>query len=317
MALLSCRSHLKQYCQSCSFAGFQIIADDTKHWLERWIWVILVILAWYGSALLISSAWIAFVNNPISFGVETTYTDWDTKFPTVAICELSNDNKIYDVSDKIWTPDHLLDLEDTLKDIAYFRGFAYNLIDVCYSPKQPDRQCAVGNYSYYAALVRSPCPQLITNCSFNEQPFECCEYFLPLQTDMGTCYSVNSIQTNRTKIFPMISNIHHKRGVLRFEVLLTSMLYTLGEDEVPTVTTISSSSLKLVPGKTFQRHVTVRNIENDPLVSQTSREQRACRFGSENEGGLYPRGTGALQHIWYMVSSLACQPLDCAQAALG
>ncbi|XP_047533408.1 pickpocket protein 19-like [Vanessa atalanta] len=44
-------------------------------------------------------AWNAFVTNPISFGVETTYTDWDTRLPTVAICELSNDDKIYNVSD--------------------------------------------------------------------------------------------------------------------------------------------------------------------------------------------------------------------------
>lgn len=67
--------------------------------LSRWLWVVLVALAWYGSALVIIAAWNAFVTNPISFVVETTYTDWDTKLPTVAICELSNNAKIFNVSD--------------------------------------------------------------------------------------------------------------------------------------------------------------------------------------------------------------------------
>lgn len=68
---------------------------------NRFLWVILVILSWYGSALLILAAWNAFVTNPISFGVETTYTDWDTKLPAVAICEANNKLMIYNVSDTL------------------------------------------------------------------------------------------------------------------------------------------------------------------------------------------------------------------------
>lgn len=38
----------------------------------------------------------------------------------------------------------------------------------------------------------------------------------------------------------------------------------------------------------FRRQVTVRNIENDPLVVDTTPKQRACLFHDENDQGLYP-----------------------------
>ncbi|KAG6443734.1 hypothetical protein O3G_MSEX003032 [Manduca sexta] len=199
MSKTTCKALIKDYCANCTFAGVHFIADDTKHWTERLLWASLVVLSWYGSALLIIAAWEAFVQSPISFGVETTYIDWDTKLPTVAICETSNDAKIFNVSDTIWPLDHLLDLEDALKDIAYFRG-----------------------------------------------------------------------------------------------------MYTLGEDEVPSITTLQSSLLKIQLGNYYRRHLTVRNIENDPLIVETTASQRACRFHHENEGGLYP-------HYSYSACTVLCR----------
>nr|XP_026492257.1 sodium channel protein Nach [Vanessa tameamea] len=301
MALaISCKSHIKNYCSTCSFAGVRFIADDTKHWTERWLWIALVALSWYGSALLIIAAWNAFITNPISFGVETTYTDWDTRLPTVAICELSNDDKIYNVSDTIWTSKHLLDLEDVLKDVAYFRGVAYSLLAVCYAKNNYDPRCPLSNYSYYAQLIRSSCPEILKNCSYNDNEFDCCEYFQPIETDMGVCYIINSIQTKNPKKYPMINNIKQKRGVLKFQVMLSSMMYTLGEDEVPSITTLFSSTLKILLGKIYRRQVTVRNIENDPLVVETTPHQRACRFHDENDNGLYP-------HYSYSACNVLCR----------
>lgn len=65
----------------------------------RIFWLIFVILSWYGSSLLIAAQYNAFQNNPISFVVETTYKDWDTHFPSVAVCENDNTNRIEEVSD--------------------------------------------------------------------------------------------------------------------------------------------------------------------------------------------------------------------------
>ncbi|XP_026327649.1 sodium channel protein Nach-like [Hyposmocoma kahamanoa] len=296
----SCKALVKDYCSNCSFAGVHFIADDTKHWSERLLWLALVTLSWYGSGILIIAAWDAFVQSPISFGVETTYTDWETKMPSVAICETSNDEKIYNVSDTIWTPDHLLDLEDALKDIAYFRGVTYTLVELCHLTNNPDPQCPMSNFSYYANLIRSDCHHILKNCSYNDKAFDCCEYFLPLDTDMGKCYAINSIQTMKQNPYPMIGSMKNQRCVIRFEVLIPSSMYTLGDDEVPTITSLQSSSMKIQIGYSHRRQVAVRNIENDPLVVQTTPKQRACNFHNENEDGLYP-------HHSYSACTVLCR----------
>lgn len=102
-----------------------------------------------------------------------------------------NNNLFYS---RIWPLDHLLDLEDALKDIAFFRGVSYSLVEICYQSNNPDPLCPVSNYSYYAKLIRSDCPRIIRNCSYNDKSFSCCEYFLPIDTDMGPCFILNSIQ---------------------------------------------------------------------------------------------------------------------------
>lgn len=39
----------------------------------------------------------SFQNNAISFVTETTYLEWNTKFPTVTICEITG-------TEVVWTP---------------------------------------------------------------------------------------------------------------------------------------------------------------------------------------------------------------------
>ncbi|KAH9644843.1 hypothetical protein HF086_007931 [Spodoptera exigua] len=147
-------------------------------------------------------------------------------------------------SERIWPPLHLLDLEDALKEIAYFRGVAYVLVSTCFTNPDPDPLCPTSNYSYYANLIRRDCNKILKNCSYNNKEFSCCEYFQPIETDVGPCYILNSIQTNRI--------------------------------------------------------LSVRNIENDPLITETTPEQRACRFHHENEGGLYP-------HYSYSACTVLCR----------
>lgn len=88
-----------------------------------------------------------------------------------------------------------MDLEDALKEIVYFRGVAYVLIGTCYLNPDPDPLCPKSNYTYYASLVRSECTKIIKNCTYNDEDFPCCEYFQPIETDIGPCFILNSIQT--------------------------------------------------------------------------------------------------------------------------
>lgn len=68
----------------------------------------------------------------------------------------------------------------------------YNLIDCkskCF--------CFFPDFFHYECKVRQPCSSLIINCTWNDVPFDCCRYFLPIQTTLGKCYLLNSIQITK------------------------------------------------------------------------------------------------------------------------
>lgn len=92
-------SILRTFFLECSFHGFHFIAERERHWTEKLFWLICVILSWGASGFLIAASWDNFQHNAISFVVETNYLDWDTHFPTVAVCEYDNQRKIAEVTD--------------------------------------------------------------------------------------------------------------------------------------------------------------------------------------------------------------------------
>lgn len=69
------------------------------YYVHRLFWVICITLAWIASGFLILSAWDAFQHNAIQFVVETSYRDWDTDFPAIAICESKNMDRVSKVSE--------------------------------------------------------------------------------------------------------------------------------------------------------------------------------------------------------------------------
>ncbi|XP_077290852.1 sodium channel protein Nach-like [Arctopsyche grandis] len=280
---------IKDYLLNSSFHGLRFIADDKLHWTERCFWVVCVLLSWYGSSLLILASFDAFQNNAISFVMETTYKDWDTNFPAIAVCETDNVERVYEISDSIWTPQHEVELEEVLKELAYFRGLTFYTLQYC-NKKDADPLCPMNNFSFYANLVRSNCRQSIANCKYNDKKFDCCTYFHEIETDVGRCYIINSVQhkAKNAPTYPMINNKNNKLGLLSMEVLIPGTVYTIGEEEVPTLTSLQSDYFPVVENIQYRRHIAIRNIENDPNTRETTPIQRNCRFQDENNLEVYP-----------------------------
>ncbi|XP_049873455.1 pickpocket protein 28-like [Pectinophora gossypiella] len=276
--------------------------DSVKRYVEIWIfWSVLVALSWYGSSLLIAAQYRAFQNNPISFVVETTYKDWNTHFPSVAICENDNTKRIEEISDGLWGPDHDFNMEEVLKEMAYFKGITYYTSEFC-GLENPLPDCIKSNISYYATLVRSPCQDTLANCSWNEETFDCCKYFRPLDTELGTCFAINTIQgrdKNPPK-YPMISNKTTGPGAIKFNVLVTANVYVLNEEEVPTLTTIGSDVLTVGPEVFHRRYITIRNVENDYGARLIAPRKRKCRYSDENSLQVY-------HHYSYTACTVQCR----------
>ncbi|KAM3965119.1 sodium channel protein Nach [Aphomia sociella] len=292
---------IKSLPETTSIHGFRYIADSNRHWLERIFWLMFVALSWYGSSLLIAAQYDAFQNNPISFVVETTYKDWDTNFPSVAICENDNTRRIEEISDGLWGEDHDFNMEEVLKELAYFKGITYYTSEFC-GPDNPLPDCIKSNLSQYANLIRSTCNEILTNCSWNGNNFPCCNYFRPLDTELGTCFAINTIQGRERKPpkLPMISNKTTGPGTIMFNVMVTANVYVLNEEEVPSLTTLGSDVLAIGPEVFHKRYITIRNIENDAGARLIAPEKRKCRYTDENSLQVY-------RHYSYTACTVQCR----------
>ncbi|XP_053609848.1 pickpocket protein 19-like [Plodia interpunctella] len=339
---------IKRLPETTSIHGFRFIADSKRHWTERIFWLAFVALSWYGSSLLIQAQYKAYQNYPISFVVETTYKDWNTDFPSVAVCENDNTKRIEEISDKLWGEDHDFNMEEVLKEIAFFKGITYYTSEFC-GLENPLSDCVKGNLSQYANMVgneviyvqvRSSCEDTFANCSWNGESFPCCKYFRPMETELGTCFVINSIQgryvlviiyinipfpsclniyffifcsvlsSNILKTFhfrdkhvpklPMVSNKTTGPGAINFLVLVTANVYILNEEEVPSLTTLGSDVLTVGPEVTHKRYITIRNIENDREARMISPAKRKCRYTDENFLDVY-------RHYSYTACTVQCR----------
>ncbi|XP_049767900.1 sodium channel protein Nach-like [Schistocerca cancellata] len=286
---------VKEYLSTSSIHGLRFIVQSGRHWTERLFWLICCVLSWYASALLIKSSWNAFQNNAVSFAMETLYLNFSTDFPAVIVCEKNNDDRIKTVMNRNMGI-HDFDLEEIYAEITFFHGEAHFTKDACYNTKVKRlvaEQCPQEGLKQISQEFHTPCNGLIFNCTWNGITFHCCEQFLPLDTEIGLCFAINSWQTNHLRYnaspLNMVSDANTGPGRLYFEIGEPVMVYVLATQEVPTINTPEYRYFFMKPGRQVQHRYSVKEVENDQAVHELTIKQRHCRFHYENyDNGLYP-----------------------------
>lgn len=94
---------------------------------------------------------------------------------------------------RIWGVDHDFTLEEILNELAFFRGESYHAIREC--GEEFDMDCITMNFTDIVKMIRGSCKDVFQKCSWNDEPFDCCSYFWPMQTEIGVCYALNSINS--------------------------------------------------------------------------------------------------------------------------
>ncbi|XP_055858500.1 sodium channel protein Nach isoform X3 [Episyrphus balteatus] len=272
---------LYEYLKNSTLHGARFIVDEDASRIEKFFWLICVLVSWFASWLLISASLEAFENNAISFVAETSYKDWETNFPAVVVCELKNMDRIQEIAEDLWGYEHDFTLEEVLSEIAFFRGESYHTVHEC-GENEMAENCFTSNFSYYAKLVRSSCEKTISSCKWNGSPFDCCKYFVKLETELGICYAINSLQTSSPDKMSMYSNRVTGPGSLIMDVLTEANIYVLGEEEVPNLVTPKTEILTVGPYVSYLRFISKKDIQNDEQTRSTSVQQRNCRFNDEN-----------------------------------
>lgn len=74
---------------------------------------------------------------------------------------------------------------------------------------------------------------MIGNCTWNRNLFDCCDKFLPLETEYGTCYTINSANTKPPATDMLISNRRTGPSSLEFTLFEDVQIFIHPPNEVP------------------------------------------------------------------------------------
>ncbi|KAF5281881.1 hypothetical protein FQR65_LT14464 [Abscondita terminalis] len=281
-------SAVREYLLNTSFHGIRYLAERDRHWTERLFWLTCCVLSWIASGLLMKASWYDFQNNAISFVVETNYLDWDTKFPSVAVCETDNQENIAATTDLLFGDPHDYNLDEMVNELVFFRGLTYYVLQLCGPNMASNPQCIKNNFSQFESYVRSDCPNLFNKCLWNKVEFDCCTYFSKISTELGTCYIINSLQVKEKKPhYKMISNHRNGPGTFYVELYGFNNVYILSQHDVPSLISSQADVIQISPHIHFRRFISLKEIANQPEVRDVNVNQRQCRFAEESYLDVY------------------------------
>ncbi|KAJ3627451.1 hypothetical protein MTP99_014826 [Tenebrio molitor] len=227
----------------------------------------------------------------ISFSVHTSYLDWKTNFPSIVLCEKSNE-KMDEANDQIFGT--ISEQLPKLEHFVFFDGTMTNK-EVCLPGGKLRDTCILGNYSEYMRKFRSTCSEVIGSCYYNNEKFPCCDEFLPIGTYHGPCLAFNSLvsekYSNQKNLpFKITRNLAYGYGNLSVELFHAGFfVYGLSQDAVPTrdssseFALIESSSGKGITDDTYYKtFLAVKESFTDEDARLMNVEHRGCRFYDEN-----------------------------------
>ncbi|XP_021920095.1 degenerin del-1-like isoform X2 [Zootermopsis nevadensis] len=239
-----------------------------------------------------------FREHSISFAVETTYLRWNTTFPAFTVCEEDDPEYVWEEFKKNH-PNATDKIGRILEEIVYYKGIC-NSCEEC----NQELDCSVvfdkKNFEVFAL-----CKEIFTFCEWNGQTFDCCANFLPLITDTGTCFTINSIHTrqdpNRIK---MISNRETGPGTLTIGVVRNVLVCMHSSSDVCTSSHERQKKWNVEFGESWTVLFNVLEIVNDPLVHKIPITRRECRFPEEK-----PDHYKLFKYYSYSTCVLECQVL--------
>uniref|UniRef100_A0A1B0CSV6 Pickpocket n=1 Tax=Lutzomyia longipalpis TaxID=7200 RepID=A0A1B0CSV6_LUTLO len=191
---------------------------------------------------------------------------------------------MWDLNEKYFGADRDKFQDEFVADIAFFNG----LCSSCKSCMQNQKVECGGNFSAIVQQFRTPCEHLITNCAWNGRNFSCCDAFLPLETEFGLCYTINSVHTTPKYGLKLQSNRDMGPGTLDVFALEDVQIHLHSPNDVPYINTEHDLQETILWG--LQKEIIFSTIEifNDANIVEQGLFQRRCKFPFEfaEEDGL-------------------------------
>ncbi|XP_029342234.1 pickpocket protein 11-like [Acyrthosiphon pisum] len=281
------------FLSSSNIHGLNHLTDNMRHYIEkcdRFIWVIAICLSIYGSAILGSSTWTRYQENPTVISMDREYKEWTTSLPAVTLCPT---NKIDDqLFEELVQKNFTNYTEEEKEDLRTFLVQLANATYGTFNEVPAYDRISPNEYLHYIMSLNGDISYTISNS--HVEIFSSIE-LVPSVTELGLCYSYNGyvapyndykywLRRNMSE-FPKIEIMSGTPLDGDIFVQITSMNFGyLGfvhsPYEVPDV------ACRIFPSpENFYKtlDVTALSIYSTPEIKYLSPKQRGCRFLDESE----------------------------------
>lgn len=164
-----------------------------------------------------------------------------------------------------------------ISDVAFFSGLCYS----CRKCAKNPAYCSKLSLTNITNKFRATCKNLLTDCQWNGEPFDCCDGFLALQSEFGVCYTINSMHTKPQWGKKLISNRETGPGVLQLITLEDVELYLHSTEDIPSKSMDKNLHETVLWGGEKEILFGVEEILNEDDVQHTSVAHRRCQFNWE------------------------------------
>ncbi|CRK90740.1 CLUMA_CG004432, isoform A [Clunio marinus] len=293
----SLKYQTKEFFNNSTLHGVRYIAEKGRSLGEKFMWFSFVSIGAVAAFVIIGSLWEKFQTNPTITGLDTDFHNQQVIFPTVTICPMAS----HDSEAVNETASEIIDADDetfgefipvlealprlTFDTFAKTYEAVFNMSDEVDLTKISLRQLAF--------KVPVKCEDLLEICKYKDEEISCCEYFLPIYSEHGFCYSFNTRyygtsmeEAKNEKINDLFET--DKKWSLTFvpsravKVFVHSVDEVTGYDFRPLFTWTDGHAIDLL--------ITLKQTYTTDDARQLSVEQRKCIFPDEMKLKYYREG---------------------------
>ncbi|CAB3236001.1 unnamed protein product [Arctia plantaginis] len=218
--------YLSDYC-SLQVLGY-VLTPSPATLFKRIFWLVTILASSVCSVIVLRGALANYTSDAVSYSVETNYLEFNTPFPAITICDcwVESNKKIVEKYFNVTTVSE--SLVDFAKEVSFWSVKFCKQCLKC----ELGRTC-IEDFSGLVKFIRKKCTELFVGCTWNDKPFPCCEKFLPIDTEFGTCFVFNSRLTGSETLY----TVNRKVGLhtLTFETMTKIMIRVHSSDEMLSV----------------------------------------------------------------------------------
>ncbi|CRK87939.1 CLUMA_CG001725, isoform A [Clunio marinus] len=296
-------SKVNYFLVNTSLNGFKYLAeDDRPAWkkiLARIFWKLIIATAIYLMSSLLFETISQFKKDSTTINLNTNYYEWENNYPAISICmgKAQSTDGLQSHMIKYWKTMNMttvakytyfkdmrallfLSATDTFEKIGASNGICHKY----------NSTCGIDPEILRSILVTKKCEDFITEIKFRNKKYECDELFKFHITEIGYCFTANSLYFNEPENLKNFDTLPMKYFNLDLNNRKLEIHYTDHEidsfnifvhspEENPDFA-MTGHSLKKSGANSYYAYRTVE-IENQPEVYDEVISARECRFPFE------------------------------------